>query len=383
VNVLDRLARWRGTAVNAGLAVVFAAVLAMEDYNIAVVHQLWLVDCVVGLVVCTAALLRARSRVWTAAVGLVVSGVAELVAELWNLRGQPGVAASLALFVLVGSAVRVLPGRPATVIAAGGAAVAVGAMSGHSAVVGALGLGWGATFGVGLCLRLLDARRRAVIEAVRRNERLELARELHDSAAHHITGVVLQAQGARIAARKHTEALDTALAEIESAGNEALASMRQVIDLLRNGDDAGGRAPAPERLTDLVDRFAGGEFGRRNGHGPEVRLHLPDGPPDPNWPPEATTTINRVVTEALVNIKRHASGARQATVTVTHDERAITVEIVDDAPPAGSPRFHHGSGYGLVGMRERVEALGGTLVAGPRRDAGWSVRATLPAPGKA
>ncbi|GAA4488175.1 histidine kinase [Actinoallomurus oryzae] len=381
--MLDHLARWRGTAVNIGLAAVFAMVLAVEDYNIAAFHQHWLFDCVVGLVVCTAALLRARSHVWTAVVGLVVSGVAEPVAEVWNLRGEPGIAASLALFVLVGSAVRVLPARSATAVAAGGAAVAVGTMSGHSAVAGVLGLGWGAAFGAGLWLRLLDARRRAVIEAVRRNERLELARELHDSAAHHITGVVLQAQGARIAARKHTETLDTALAGIESAGNEALTSMRQVIGLLRNGDDAGGRAPAPERLTDLIDRFAGAEFGRRNGHDLKVRLHLPDGPPDPAWPPEATTTINRVVTEALVNIRRHASGARQATVTVTHDERVITVEIIDDAPPAGSPRFHYGSGYGLVGMRERVEALGGTLVAGPGAEVGWSVRATLPVSARA
>jgi signal transduction histidine kinase len=375
VNLLDRLARWRGAAVNAGLAVVFAVVLAVEDHNIAVLHQIWLLDCAVGLVVCTAALLRARSHVWATGVSLVVAGAAELIAELWDLRGQPGIAASLALFVLVGSAIRVLPFQSAALIVAGGGAVAIGAMSGHSAVMGILGLGWGTAFAAGLWLRLLDARRRAVIEAVRRDERLELARELHDSAAHHITGVVLQAQGARIAARKHTETLDATLAEIESAGNDALTSMRQVIALLRNGDDAGGRAPAPEQLTDLVDRFA--------QHGPRVRLHLPNGPPDPTWPPEVTTTIHRIVTEALTNIKRHASGTRQATVTLTHDERAITVEIIDDAPPAASPRFHHGSGYGLVGMRERVEALGGTLIAGPRPDAGWSVHAALPAPGKA
>lgn len=377
VNVLDRLAEWRGTAANAGLGVVFAAVLATEDYNIAALHGDWLFDCAVGLVVCTAALLRERSRVWTAAVGLVVSGVAELVAGVWQLRGQPGIAATLALFVLVGSAVRVLPVRPATAIAAiaaGGAAVAAGAMISHPAVTGPLALGWGAAFGVGLWLRILDVRRRAAIEAVRRGERLELARELHDSAAHHITGIVLQAQGARIAARKHTETLDAALAGIESAGTDALISMRQVIGLLRSGDDAAGLAPAPEQLPDLVARFA--------GHGPAVRLHLPDGPPDPTWPPQVTSTLYRVVAEALINIKRHASGAREVTVTLTHDQRAVTVEITDDAPPAGSPWFHHAGGYGLLGMRERLEALGGTLIAGPRPGAGWSVRATLPAPGR-
>lgn len=371
--MLDRLAGWRGAAVNAVLAVVFAMLLAVEDHAIAAFHQNWLVDFVVGVVVCAAAVLRARSRAWAAAVGLVVSGVAEVVAWRWDLRGQPGIAASLGLFVLVGSAVRALPVRRAAVVAAGGLAVAAGAMSSHPAVSNALGTGWGAAIGIGLSLRIMDARRLAVIEAVRRGERLELAKELHDSAAHHITGVVLQAQGARIAARRNTGALDATLEGIETAGTDALTAMRQVIGLLRNGEDASGLAPAPERLTDLVDRFA--------AHVPAARLVLPDGPPDPTWPPEVTTTIHRVAAEALTNIKRHAADARQVTVTLAHGRRAITVEITDDASPAGSPWFPHGGGYGLLGMRERVEALGGTLVAGPRPGAGWSVLATLPAPG--
>jgi signal transduction histidine kinase len=69
-------------------------------------------------------------------------------------------------------------------------------------------------------------------------------------------------------------------------------------------------------------------------------------------------------------------------VALAHDRRTITVEVTDDAPPAGSPRFPHSGGYGLVGMRERVEALGGTLDAGPCAGTGWSVLATLPAPGR-
>jgi signal transduction histidine kinase len=237
-----------------------------------------------------------------------------------------------------------------------------------------MGLAWGAALGVGLWLRLLDARRQAAIETVRRGERLELARELHDAAAHHITGIVIQAQAARIAARKHAETLDDALVGIESAGTDALNSMRQVIGLLRDSDDAGGLTPGPEQLTDLVDRFA--------KRGPTVQLRLPDDPADPTWPPEVTTTVYRVVQEALTNITRHAPDAREVTVTLAHDQQAITVEITDDAPPAGSPRFPHTSGYGLVGMRERVEALGGTLSAGPGHGAGWSVLATLPAPGR-
>ena len=94
------------------------------------------------------------------------------------------------------------------------------------------------------------------------------------------------------------------------------------------------------------------------------------------------TTVYRVVQESLTNIARHAGAAREVTVTLAHDQRAITVEVTDDAPAASSPRFPHAGGYGLVGMRERVEALGGTLSAGPRPAAGWSVLAALPAPGR-
>jgi signal transduction histidine kinase len=86
-----------------------------------------------------------------------------------------------------------------------------------------------------------------------------------------------------------------------------------------------------------------------------------------------------VVQEALTNVTRHAPGAHEVTVALRQDRQAITVEVTDDAP-AGSPRFPYAGGYGLVGMRERVEALGGTLRAGPAPGTGWSVLATLPTP---
>jgi signal transduction histidine kinase len=393
MSMLDRLARRRGAAVNAGLGIVFAAALAVQTLQIAAHHDNWLYYCVVGTVVCTAALLREHSGVRAAAVGLAVSGAAELAAWQWHLPGQPDVPAALALLVLIGSAVRVLPALPAAVIAVGGAAVTVGTVERYAVFIDSgtansftatwlMGLGWGVALGIGLWLRLLDTRRqaaietaRAAIETARRDERLELARELHDTAAHHITGIVIQAQAARIAARKHAGTLDDALAGIESVGNDALTSMRQVIGLLRRDtDDTGGLTPGPEQLTDLVDRFA--------EHGPAVHLRLPNGPADPAWPPEVTTTVYRVVSEALTNVIRHAAGARQVTVTLAHDQQAITAEITDDAPPASSPRFPHPGGYGLAGMRERVEALGGTLRAGPDPRAGWSVLATLPAPAR-
>jgi signal transduction histidine kinase len=94
------------------------------------------------------------------------------------------------------------------------------------------------------------------------------------------------------------------------------------------------------------------------------------------WPSEVSSTIYRVVQESLTNIARHAPTARSVTVDIAQDHQAVTVEVTDDAPAA--PTRPRRGGYGLVGMRERVEAIGGTLRAGPRGDAGWSVWATLP-----
>jgi signal transduction histidine kinase len=363
-------------AVNAVLAVLFAAVLAAEAGNLAADHRNITLDCLTTLVVCAAAVLRERSRAWAAVIGLAVAGAAEAAAALWHLPGQPGIAATLALFVLTGSALRVLPSRIAAAIAVGAAAVAIAETHTHPAGRDTIVLGWAITACVALGLRFWlpfrVARHEAAVETVRRAERLELARELHDAAAHHLTGIVIQAQAARIAARASAEALDTALAGIESGGAEALAAMRQVIGLLRDTQDTDGLTPGPPQLTDLVQSFG-------TGAGPgNARLDLPDGPADPAWPPELTSTLYRVVQEALTNITRHAPGARAVVVTLAHDEQAITVEITDDAP-APAARFPHASGYGLIGLRERVEALGGNLSAGAKNE-GWSVRATLPGP---
>jgi signal transduction histidine kinase len=92
-----------------------------------------------------------------------------------------------------------------------------------------------------------------------------------------------------------------------------------------------------------------------------------------------TSTVYRVVQEALTNVRQHAPKARSVLVTVEQGPQGATVEVTDDAP-AASGRPHHRRSYGLIGMRERVETLGGSLHAGPRPGAGWSVRATLPVP---
>lgn len=202
---------------------------------------------------------------------------------------------------------------------------------------------------------------------------------------------MVQAQAARFTGQ--ADLLDT-LGGIEAAGTETLTAIRQLVGLLRDPDDAGSTRQAPEPIAALVERFA--------RHGPAVELVLPSStlPPEvarlTTWPPEAASTVYRVVQEALTNVARHAPQARSVTVTITDDSKQVGVEVTDDAPagrgrpdapavrgrsdaPAGQVRQ---GGYGLVGMRERVEALGGAVHAGPLAGAGWAVRASLPIAGR-
>ncbi len=350
------------------LGVSFAALLVFWAVRVATSWggRYWLFGFAAGAVVCLLALVRGRDRVRAAGAGLAVAGVAVLVAWFAEVPGEPGPAMALGLSVLVGSAVRASPPVPACAVAVAGLAVVAGAvLTGRlPGVVLLNGVAWLAGCGTGLGLRLRDAARLAVVERVRRAERLELARELHDVVAHHISGIVLQTQAARIARRTRPETLDESLAGVEAAGSEALAAMRRVVGLLRDADDA-APAAGPEELGRLVERFA--------GHGPPVRLRLPDGARD--WRPEVTSTVHRVVQESLTNVARHAPHAHSVTVDVAEDARSVVVSVTDDAAPGHQARR---GGYGLVGLRERVEALDGTLTAGPRPGGGWSVLATLP-----
>jgi signal transduction histidine kinase len=311
--------------------------------------------------------------------GLAVAVLAILTARLFHLPAEPGPALALGLSVLIGSAVRILPPVQAGAVVGGGFAVVAGsglavlsASSGGTTVVVLNGLAWLAAVVVGVSLRLLDSRARATAQQVRRAERLELARELHDVVAHHITGMLIQAQAAQVVARKNPGEVMESLADIEVAGSEALVAMRRVVGLLRDTEDAAPVLPRSEEVSTLVERF------NRQGR-PTVNLHMPDG--DTVWPPEVTSTVYGIVQEALTNVLRHAQHARSVTVSVDQEPHGVIVEVVDDAPQAAI-RGHHRGGYGLVGMRERVEILGGTLHAGRGPAAGWSVRATLPIPAR-
>jgi signal transduction histidine kinase len=355
-------------ATDVGLGVVIATAVAYQAYAVADTwgDGYWPFGAIVGASVCVLALVRRRTRLWTAVAGLSVAALAILVTRLVHLPAEPGPATSLGLAVLVGSAVRNLPARTACAVAAGGPALMAAAFlaSPRSAVPVLGSLAWLAALVAGLALRLLAVRRHTVAERVRRAERLELARELHDVVAHHITSIVLQAQAAQLVTAKHPDRTAGSLADIETAGSEALTATRRVVGLLRDtAPDVAGH----ERLAELIEGF--------EGHGRQARLRLaaePDG-----WPPEVSSTIYRVVRESLTNVARHARHVREVTIDISQDEEAVTVVVEDDAPQAPARRYRH-AGYGLIGMRERLEALGGTLTAGPRPGSGWTVRATVP-----
>lgn len=339
---------------------------------------------VLGIATCATALARQLNRLLAVATGLGLCATGSLLAALspWN----PGydVAEVVALLVLGGSGARVLPRRQALSVAAIGAVV-LGAdplarvhLSPPTQLATRVLLvvtAWAGALTVGLWLRWRDDQRAAALEAVRRGERLGLARELHDLLAHHVTGIVLQAQAARVVGGRHPEKLEPMLAEIETAGAEALTAMRRLVGLLRDADDGAGRLSGPGDLRTLVDAFG-------NGIGVSARLSMEPPGLDSTWPPEVVATAYRVVQEGLTNVARHAVGIIVVEVRVRAEAQTVSLQVLDDGEAArGQPSPGRG-GFGLTGMRERVEALGGQLWAGPRDGGGWLIRATLPVPSR-
>ncbi|MEU6139431.1 sensor histidine kinase [Streptomyces sp. NPDC047081] len=210
--------------------------------------------------------------------------------------------------------------------------------------------------------RAQAARRRAD------EERLRIARELHDVLAHSISVINVQAGVGLALLDSDPEQARTALTTIKAASKEALGEVRQVLDTLRTPGDA-PRAPAPglDRLPELVQQAASA--------GLTVAV---EGEP-PRLAPGTDLAAFRIVQEALTNVVRH-SGSRHARVHVEHDSRALRLRIDDDGPATGADAG--GSGNGLAGMRERAAALGGTIEAGPRPAGGFQVLAVLPLKGK-
>jgi signal transduction histidine kinase len=210
-------------------------------------------------------------------------------------------------------------------------------------------------------------------EALRQasEERLRIARELHDAVGHHLSMINVQSGVALHLNEELPAEVRSSLAAIKQASKEALAELRSVLDILRQQGEPAPRSPTSTlaRLDELVSQAASA--------GLEVRT-LTHGEARP-LPFGVDVAAFRIVQEALTNVARHA-GPATATVQVSYGERELVVEVDDDGRGPTAPDETRDR-RGIVGMRERAAALGGDLQAGPRPGGGFRIKARLPLDG--
>ncbi|KXK63038.1 hypothetical protein AWW66_05175 [Micromonospora rosaria] len=242
------------------------------------------------------------------------------------------------------------------------------------------GLGWavilpGLAVLAGWYLRTRDAAHarelQAVVDAAQLRERVALARELHDVVAHHIGGMVVQAQAAQAVAVPDPGAPVRVLPVIERAGTDALAAVQLMVDMLRDSGEGGG-GPVPPTTDLAADLHAA--TATPDG-GTPVRLTVELTEP---VPAEVATTVLRLVQEAVTNARRYATGAREITAAVRAGDGTVRIRVRDDGRHTDQPKRSGGGGYGLVGMRERVHLLGGRFEVGRVPGGGWQVLADVP-----
>ncbi|MEU7592596.1 sensor histidine kinase [Streptomyces sp. NPDC039022] len=209
-----------------------------------------------------------------------------------------------------------------------------------------------------------ESRRRAV-DQIRSQERVGLARELHDMIAHHVSAIAVQAQAGRAIAGQRPEAALETLAVIEGAASRTLAEMRAMVRVLRDGAPA-QYAPQPG-IADLVSLA-------RRAPAPAVDVELPDDLDE--LPPQVDAAVYRLAQEALTNALRHARNASRVMIRVVEGAGRLRLRVTDDGQIDPARSVNHG--FGLLGMTERVQLLGGTLRAGPAPEGGWTVDAELP-----
>jgi signal transduction histidine kinase len=220
--------------------------------------------------------------------------------------------------------------------------------------------------GAWLAGRLAARQRLFAARIAAAEERVRLARELHDAVGHSVSVMVVHAGAERLALGDERPATREALLAIERTGREALAEMSRLLGILRDQGETLALAPRPSlaHVDALVQTV--------RDAGVPVELRIEGSPPE--LQPNVDVSAYRVLQEALTNVVKHA-GPAHVDAAIRYLARSIELEVVDDGRgPAGEQR----SGYGLTGMRERVELHGGTLEAGAGSRGGFVVRATLP-----
>ena len=243
-----------------------------------------------------------------------------------------------------------------------------------------LGVGLAFLLAVAELIRLWRQRaaaieQRRVEEVLRRasEERLRIARELHDVVAHNISVINVQASTALHLMDRQPERTRSALVTINEVSKQALVEVRSVLGVLRAVDERAPREPSATlaRLGDLV----------RNAAAAGLVVHVEQEGEGPPLPTGVGLAAYRIVQEALTNSARHSGGTR-AVVRISRGERELVIEVDDDGPGGSGVRVNGEGiaepGNGIIGMTERAHALGGTLHAGPRPGGGFRVRAYLP-----
>ena len=200
--------------------------------------------------------------------------------------------------------------------------------------------------------------------AAQREQRVQLAADLHDYVAHDVSAMVVQAQAARVLLGERAAEVAAVLDRIEADGARAIESMQRSIRVLRT--DAAALEPLPgiAEIPGLVHRFEDARVRLRMAPGLETDLRG-----------EAGHIVYRVVLEALTNVRKHAGVGAEVSVEVAGDAHAVTV-TVDNTTTRRRTAAWTGNGLGLIGLRERVESFGGTFTAGPT-DGGWRVHAEV------
>ncbi len=221
---------------------------------------------------------------------------------------------------------------------------------------------------LGAAVRYRAKARLRDLDQAKAREREQLARELHDTVAHHVSGIAIQAQAGRAIASSHPDRAAEALATIEDAATRTLTELRAIVGVLRTPQDT---ELAPQPGVVQVEQLA-------NDGEPSPRVEVTIKGEFDDLSPAVGTAIYRLAQESVTNARRHARHATLVTVAVSGDTDLVRLTIDDDGSPVGG---RAPAGYGLVGMRERASLLGGTFHAGPAAERGWRVEAVLPRTG--
>jgi signal transduction histidine kinase len=327
--------------------------------------------------VCAAALALAARRRWPlcalavsaaaqVAIGFVQAGSQEALLAMALVtytvaRVKPALPARIALLsVLVAFTLAAIlsPGSSSVPVVFGSASVAIVRAATEAAFISA-------AWAIGRAMRSAAAYNERYARATVQEERMRIARELHDVVAHSMSVIAVQAGVGHFVIRNRPEEAEKALAVIETTSRESLTEMRRLLDMLRE-ERPGDLLPAPglADLAELVDQTRLG--------GLQVEMTVAGEPLD--LPAGADLAAFRVIQEALTNVLKHA-GTSRCRVAVGYAASGVTITVADEGPGP----YKGTEGHGLAGMRERVAMYGGTVQAGPRRPGpGFAVEAWLP-----